>query len=67
MGLSRKFKAPPSTDIQQWKKIAYLVEHGLRFQTLPEPYPATLAEAKTFVELYGEKKKLKPRRPIVVS
>lgn len=57
--LSRKFPTPKMTDIDQWRKVEYLVSHGFRFQSIHEQpsgtlvhYPATLAEAKLFVERY---------------
>jgi DNA-directed RNA polymerase subunit RPC12/RpoP len=59
IGLSRNFKAPPMNDIQQWAKVAYLIKNGFRFHHQYDesgqavPYPATLADAKKFVLLYG--------------
>ncbi|WP_092762911.1 hypothetical protein [Rhodoferax sp. OV413] len=57
--LSRKFSAPKMTDVDQWRKVEYLVSHGFRFQSIHEQpsgtlvqYPATLAAAKLFVERY---------------
>jgi len=54
--LSRKFSAPRMTDVEQWRKVEFLVSHGFRFQSIHEQpggslvdYPATLAEAKLFV------------------
>jgi hypothetical protein len=58
--LSRKFSAPKSKDLMQWRKVQYLVEHGFRFDRVFVPvapgvqrsvdYPRTLQEAKAFVE-----------------
>ena len=58
--LSRKFSAPKSKDLMQWRKVQYLVEHGFRFHTAYVPvapgvsrsvdYPKTMQEAKAFVE-----------------
>ena len=58
--LSRKFSAPKSTDLMQWRKVQYLVERGFRFHTAYVPvapgvsrsvdYPQTLQQAKAFVE-----------------
>ena len=58
--LSRKFSAPRSTDLMQWRKVQYLVEHGFRFHTAYVPvapgvsrsvdYPQTLQQTKAFVE-----------------
>ena len=48
-------------DIQQWKKVAYLVKHGFRFHHQRDesgqivPYPTTMADAKKFVLLYGNR------------
>lgn len=54
------FKAPRKNDLKQWEKVAYLFEHGFRFQKIRPtrdslesvPYPDTLAAAKEFVETY---------------
>lgn len=56
----RHFKAPRKNDLKQWEKVAYLFEHGFRFQKIRPtrdslesvPYPDTLAAAKEFVETY---------------
>ena len=58
--LGRKFSAPKSKDLMQWRKVQYLVAHGFRFHTAYVPvapgvsrsvdYPKTLQEAKAFVE-----------------
>jgi hypothetical protein len=58
--LSRKFSAPKSKDLEQWQKVQYLVEHGFRFYPVRQShqggllvrYPATLKEAKVFVETF---------------
>lgn len=57
--LSRKFSAPKTNDIEQWKKVEFLVMHGFLFQPVHElredgysyraNYPSTLAEARSFV------------------
>lgn len=58
VGLSRNFRAPPMGDVQQWKTVAYLVQHGFRYyhqynhDGLAVPHPTTLREAKEFVALY---------------
>lgn len=63
--LSRKFSAPRSHDAAQWEKIRFLIEHGFRFYSVYEPscggmtavrYPATLAEAKHFVQKFSPQK-----------
>ena len=58
--LGRKFSAPKSKDLMQWRKVQFLVAHGFRFHTAYVPvapgvsrsvdYPKTLQEAKAFVE-----------------
>lgn len=62
--LSRKFSAPTSKNIAQWKKVQYLVEHGFRFYSVYErpelggarvQYPSTLVEAKAFVDRLGNR------------
>ena len=60
--LSRKFSAPKSKDVAQWRKVQFLVEHGFRFQrvyqfsgdggSLSAQYPDTLEEAKVFVRTF---------------
>ncbi|QIZ84452.1 hypothetical protein HF888_09550 [Bermanella marisrubri] len=58
----RHFKAPKKTDKKQWQKIAFLFEHGFRFQKIRignkhhdvVPYPKTLEEAKEFVIEYKQ-------------
>jgi hypothetical protein len=61
--LARKFKAPPTSDKQQWEKVRFLVAHGFRFWSvhnrdgLSVAYPKTLKEAKEFVRKYA------PRAP----
>lgn len=55
----QKFKAPKKSDDKQWKKVAFLIENGFRFEPIfieikngvfmPVSYPKTLSEAKEFV------------------
>ena len=60
--LGRHFKAPKRTDLQQWKKIEFLLQHGFRFQKIRTsshhhdtvPYPQTLAQAREFVLKYKQ-------------
>lgn len=63
--LSRKFSAPRSKDKAQWEKVRFLIEHGFRFYAVYEPlcggmntvrYPATLDEAKKFVQIFSPHK-----------
>jgi len=61
VGLSRNFKAPATSDIQQWRKVAFLVENGFRFfhhykrNGSLVAYPVTMAQAREFVAIYGRK------------
>ena len=58
----RHFKAPKKSDLKQWRKVAYLFEHGFRFQKIRPvensfesvPYPENLESAKEFVEKYKD-------------
>lgn len=58
--LGRNFKAPKKLDTAQWRKVAYLIQHGFYFQKIRPsknsyysvPYPSTLAEARVFVRKY---------------
>ena len=63
--LSRKFAAPKSRDIAQWRKIQFLEEHGFRFQrvyrighehrgALSAQYPSTMEEARVFVKTFSQ-------------
>ena len=65
IGLYRHFKAPPKDDIQQWKKVEFLIQNGFRFNHQLDgngcvvPYPTTMAEAKNFVLQYAKPKQAK--------
>jgi hypothetical protein len=54
--LSRKFKPPPQSDVQQWAKVESLVRLGFRFDTTYDgegaivPYPRTERGIPAFVE-----------------
>jgi len=60
--LNRKFLVPRSSNLEQWKKVEFLVSHGFFFQSVFEQlsngpgfrvrYPATLAESREFVLKY---------------
>jgi hypothetical protein len=68
VALNRKFSAPKSHDLSQWKKVQFLTEHGFLFQSVYEvhnengehkghykvSFPQTLEEAKEFVIKYKE-------------
>lgn len=68
VALNRKFSAPKSNDLPQWKKVQFLSENGFLFQSVYEvcnekgeykghykvSYPQTLEEAKEFVLKYRE-------------
>ena len=57
---SRKFKPPKRTDLAQWEKVRFLLEHGFRFFSVRDHdgrytrYPNTLAEAHEFVRKYRD-------------
>jgi DNA-directed RNA polymerase subunit RPC12/RpoP len=57
---SRKFKPPKRSDLEQWKKVRFLLEHGFRFFSVRDDtgaytrYPATLAEAREFVQKFRD-------------
>jgi predicted RNA-binding Zn-ribbon protein involved in translation (DUF1610 family) len=53
IGLTRKFKPPKHTDLQQWKKVEALVRRGFLFWSLGEPYPETLEEVDAFAQRYA--------------
>lgn len=60
VNLGRHFKPPKKSDLAQWKKIRFLIEHGFVFQKIRTtknsyesvPYPETLAQAAEFVIQY---------------
>jgi hypothetical protein len=66
VALNRKFSAPKSNDLVQWKKVQYLVENGFLFQSIYETenisgqgvskikvsYPENMEEAIEFVAKY---------------
>ena len=58
VGLGRHFKAPKKKNIEQWKKIEYLVANGFYFYHQYDdegnsvPYPKTMEEAKLFVKRF---------------
>lgn len=53
--LNRKFKPPPCSDEEQWRKVEFLYKHEFKFQTVYDEEgrsvrdPATLEEARNFV------------------
>ncbi|MBU1350560.1 MAG: hypothetical protein KKB95_01560 [Gammaproteobacteria bacterium] len=59
--LNRKFSAPKMTDVEQWRKVEFLVGCGFRFQSVHEAdgslvrYPANMAEARAFAEKYAHR------------
>lgn len=71
--VNRKFSAPKSNDLAQWKKVQFLVEHGFLFQSVYETagkndqykmplkvsYPATIEEARDFVIKYKSQAAIK--------
>lgn len=56
--LNRKFSSPKMSNIEQWRKVEFLVAKGFRFQSIHETdgslvkYPESMAEARVFVEMY---------------
>lgn len=67
VNLGRHFKPPKTSDIEQWKKVKFLFDHGFHFQKIPVfdpnnshiiigsvPYPDTLEQAKEFVKKYKQ-------------
>jgi predicted RNA-binding Zn-ribbon protein involved in translation (DUF1610 family) len=55
--LHSRFKVPRASDVKQWEKVRYLVQHGFRFRPIWDEsagkvvkYPATLREAIEWVE-----------------
>lgn len=62
VNLGRHFKPPKKSDLAQWKKIKFLIEHGFVFQKIRTtknsyesvPYPETLAQAAEFVIQYRQ-------------
>jgi hypothetical protein len=59
INLGRHFKPPKNSDVDQWKKVRYLVAAGFFFQRVRDaersrvPYPETLKDARAFVARYG--------------
>jgi hypothetical protein len=59
VALNPKFKAPRSDNVEQWKKVEFLVSRGFLFQSLRDgeghsiTYPESLRDAAAFVERYG--------------
>lgn len=68
VSLNRKFSAPKSNDLAQWKKVQFLVSNGFLFQSVYEvktengdyaghykvSYPQTLEEAIEFVAKFKD-------------
>ncbi len=56
--LSRKFKPPKKNDVHSWTVVEYVVQAGLRYQSIQTEdgrfvqYPSTLKEAEAFVLTY---------------
>ncbi len=72
--LGRKFHAPKSTDLAQWRKVQLLVEHGFFFDSVYRatesggkvavPYPRTVGEVPAFVaEFKPQAQRPQPTRP----
>jgi hypothetical protein len=54
IGLTRKFKPPPRSDLKQWAKVEALVRHGFLFWSLDEPYPERLSEVAAFATRHAD-------------
>lgn len=68
--LPHRFRPPKRTELNKWKTVKFLVEHGFRFQHIYKdikqklnstvsyenlvPYPENLRDAKDFVERYKQ-------------
>jgi hypothetical protein len=58
VAMNRKFKPPPRSDEDQWRKVEFLYKPGFRFQRVYDEqgmsvrYPATLEEARQFVRRF---------------
>ena len=65
--LNRKFKAPRMGDLSAWRVVQYVVEAGLRYQSIRladgkfATYPRTMKEAEAFVRKHGERMPSNPR------
>lgn len=57
----RKFKAPKATDVAQWEKVRFLIQHGFLFHSFGDGrgqnvrYPETLKEARTWVKQWADR------------
>jgi hypothetical protein len=51
--LDRKFKAPKSSDIKQWRKVESLVRHGFWFESVDEPYPIEIGDVEAFAQKHA--------------
>ena len=58
--LGRKFQPPKKSDIEKWKTVQFLYEHGFTYRSLEERrrYPEDLKSAREFVENFPRKKAL---------
>jgi hypothetical protein len=62
VNLGRHFKPPAHDDLEQWRKVRFLVEQGFAFQHVYDharggrlvPYPKTLRQARAFVKKYQD-------------
>jgi hypothetical protein len=54
LNFGRKFKPPKKSDVQQWRKVRLLSQHGFWFQSIGVPYPESYSEAEEFVVTYSK-------------
>jgi hypothetical protein len=62
--LCYKFKAPKSSDIEQWQKVQMLIENGFLFQSIYNehdggtivPYPTPLRETPDWIQKWSVSK-----------
>jgi hypothetical protein len=47
--VSLEFAPPAKSDVEQWLRVAALVEAGFRFERVGEPYPKRLEDVPAFV------------------
>ena len=74
--LGRKFSAPRKAEVEQWKKVRALVEHGFFFQSVytqsetqskvAVSYPKRLTDVPAFVAEFGSQA-APPPQPVRAS
>ena len=58
--LGRKFQPPKKTDLEKWKTVQFLYEHGFTYRSLERRlrYPEDLKSARAFVEQHPRQQPL---------